>query len=198
MLEILIKIMIKSAHAHQRRGFPTLHFHFIWTRSDVEINEGSEYAHEMSAATDESLASNLSLIAINDCSDSDTVTHNYIASHHHHCDAETTSTDGASQNSSSCSGNNSTSSSSTIFNDDILNDPDFVLPASVQNSDMVKKMDLSAVAIICEAKQVSLRSAACIISATLQAQKRHKKMKHLLRSRRHILKLQLFHTKHSV
>lgn len=74
--------------------------------------------------------------------------------------------------SSLCSGN---TTSSTIFSDDTAGDPDFELVGkdfADINCENLSNLDLTDIAIICDAKQVSLRAAASIVSATLQAQKK--------------------------
>lgn len=76
-----------------------------------------------------------------------------------------------SQNLSSYSGN---STSSTISDyEHTAEDPDFKLSNTEMakiNAENVMKLDLTNVAIICDAKNVSSRTAACIVSATLHAQ----------------------------
>lgn len=92
----------------------------------------------------------------------------------HNCD-ETTVTVDENQNvlsSSLCSVN---TTSSTIYSDDTAGDPDFELKGSelaTINSENISSIDLTDIAIICDAKQVSLRAAASIVTATLQAQRK--------------------------
>lgn len=110
------------------------------------------------STVNESLATELSTITV---SDSD-ITSSTPPSH----DRTTTNTN---QNISMCSGG----TDSTVFSDDIAGDPDFETTSTVTefiNAENVSDIDLSGVAMICDAKHVSLRAAAGIVSATLHAQ----------------------------
>lgn len=127
--------------------------------SSIELNE----------SVNESLATELSTITI---SDSD-----YTPNAHIHDEALHNS-----QNVTSICDNSTTVTPmrlpSPTFHDDPTNDPDFELSSkdlAAVNAENVSKIDLTEVANICDAKQVSSRAAACIVSATLRAQAKAEK-----------------------
>lgn len=109
----------------------------------------------------ERLVIDLSTITISDAEPAATVTH---------CHAQTMPDED--QNALSSSGN---TTSSTDFSDDTVGDPDFELSNrefAIINTEKMSNIDLSEIAIICDAKHVSSRAAASIVSATLHAQAR--------------------------
>lgn len=128
--------------------------------SSIGANASVNEAEVSLSTVNESLATELSTITI---SDSDTT-----SSTHPPHDQTTTNT---SQNISMCSGG--TDSTPTVLSDDIAGDPDFETTSTVAasiNAENVSDIDLTGVAMICDAKHVSLRAAAGIVSATLHAQ----------------------------
>lgn len=77
-------------------------------------------------------------------------------------------------NATTTSASAASTSTSTVLSDDILRDPNFDPNSSVdfgrlRNKENLKKVDLTNVAILVDAKQVSYRAAAIITSAALRA-----------------------------
>lgn len=87
------------------------------------------------------------------------------------CDLNGSAID-TSHNESACSNQTTKTDISSIFSDDIDADPNYE-PSSKEhsafNSEHISKIDLTDVALICDAKQVSTYAAASIVSATLAA-----------------------------
>lgn len=86
--------------------------------------------------------------------------------------------------------NTTVSEASSIYVDDIIADPDYELSRNQQivlNNENVSKIDLTDIAMICDAKQVSAYAAASIISATLSAQKKADNKEKSLRGQAHIV-----------
>lgn len=118
----------------------------------------------------------ISSIGSNECQATEissiTSSESYSTNSNIHLDCNEPTTD-ENQNVLSLSLSSANTTSSTIFSDDTAGDPDFEFMSTelaAINSENVANIDLTDIAIICDAKQVSLRAAASIVSATLQAQ----------------------------